>query len=59
MLRLPSKSVSSERAVVIAVDPHKRSWTAAALDAALAGPVWPDVRREHVDVVAGEHVVGR
>jgi hypothetical protein len=22
-------------------------------------PLWPDVRREHVGVVAGEHVVGR
>jgi transposase len=33
---LPSKNVPSERAVVIAVDPHKASWTAAAVDTALA-----------------------
>jgi transposase len=33
---LPSKQELSGRAVVIAVDPHKASWTAAAVDTALA-----------------------
>jgi hypothetical protein len=35
--------------VLLGIDVHKGTHTA----------VWPDVRREHVGVVAGEDVVGR